>query len=216
MNKSAIVFGAGAFGSSVAKSLYEEGVEVMIVDKNEELIQNIANYVTNSVIGDISEKGVIDEIGLNNFDVAIVSIGDNLAASIIAAVESLDAGIKTVYAKARNEMQSKILTRLGVHHVIYPEMAIGERLGKSIAGSNLIEYIHFSDNYSIIEISPAENWVGHSIRDLDVRRKYNVNIIAYLRADTLKVSPDPDDIIHRGDRLLVVGEDEDLNKLNEI
>ena len=214
-SKSIIVFGAGAFGSAVAKTLYEEGMEVMIVDRDEELIQNISSKVTTAIICDVTDDGAMTELGLNNFDVAIISIGQNLSASIIASVECLDAGITSVYAKAKNEIQANILKKLGVRTVIYPERDIGERLGKSIAGSSIIEYIHFSDIYSIVEIQPLKSWIGQSMMELDLRKKYNMNVIAFIRGKETMITPDPNIKILENDKLLVVGEDKDILKLKK-
>lgn len=214
-HKSAIVFGAGAFGSAVATTLYNEGVDVMIVDKNEELIQNISPHVTTAVVADITDEGVIHELGLNNFDVAVISIGSDLGAAILAAVEVVDAGIESVYAKAISGAQSHILKRLGVNNVIYPELDIGERLGKSIAGSSIVEYIHFSDEYSIVEIAPPKDWRNKSIGELDIRKAYNLNVIAILRNNKTIVSPLPDEKILEGDSILVVGEDQNIEDLYE-
>lgn len=210
---SVVVFGAGRFGSALAKELFEEDIEVMIVDNDEEKIQEIASQVTTAIIADVVDEGAIKELGLSNFDVAIIAIGSNLEASVVAAVEAKEYGIPMIYAKASTEMQARILKKIGVDKIIYPELEVGERLARSISGRSILEYIHFSDEYSIVEINLLNHWAGKTILELDVRNKYKINIIAIRRRDRTIVSPNASERLEKDDRLIIIGEEKYLKDM---
>lgn len=212
---SVVVFGAGRFGSALAKELFIEDIEVMVIDNDEEKIQEISPYVTTAIIADVLDEGAIKELGLSNFDVAVVAIGSNLEASIVAAVEAKEHDIPMIYAKAGTDMQSRILKKVGVDQVIYPEIELGERLARSISGKSIIEYIHFSEEYSIVEINAPQNWSGKSLKELDVRNKFNINIIAIRKKNKTVVSPSASEKIEKGDSLIVIGEDQYLRKMEK-
>ncbi|NLD17407.1 MAG: TrkA family potassium uptake protein [Tissierellia bacterium] len=212
---SVVVFGAGRFGSALAKELFIEDIEVMVIDNDEEKIQEISPYVTTAIIADVLDEGAIKELGLSNFDVAVVAIGSNLEASIVAAVEAKEYDIPMIYAKAGTDMQSRILKKVGVDQVIYPEIELGERLARSISGKSIIEYIHFSEEYSIVEINAPQNWSGKSLKELDVRNKFNINIIAIRKKNKTVVSPSASEKIEKGDSLIVIGEDQYLRKMEK-
>lgn len=208
-----VVFGAGRFGSALAKELFEEDIEVMIVDNDEEKIQEIASQVTTAIIADVVDEGTIKELGLSNFDVAVIAIGSNLEASVVAAVEAKEYGIPMIYAKASTDMQARILKKIGVDKIIYPELEVGERLARSISGKSILEYIHFSDEYSIVEINLLHHWAGKTILELDVRNKYNINIIAIRRKDRTIVSPNANERLEKDDRLIIIGEEKNLKDM---
>lgn len=212
---SVVVFGAGRFGSALAKELFIEDIEVMVIDNDEEKIQEISPYVTTAIIADVLDEGAIKELGLRNFDVAVIAIGSNLEASIVAAAESKEYEIPMIYAKAGTDMQARILKKVGVDQVIYPEIELGERLARSISGKSIIEYIHFSEEYSIVEINSPQNWAGKSLKELDVRNTFNINIIAIRRNDKTIVSPSALEKIEKGDNLIVIGEDQYLKKMEK-
>ncbi len=211
--ESVVVFGAGRFGSALAKELFEEDIEVMIVDNDEEKIQEIASQVTTAIIADVVDEGTIKELGLSNFDVAIIAIGSNLEASVVAAVEAKEYGIPMIYAKASTDMQARILKKIGVDKIIYPELEVGERLARSISGKSILEYIHFSDEYSIVEINLLNHWAGKTILELDVRNKYNINIIAIRRKDKTIVSPNANERLEKDDRLIIIGDEKSLKDM---
>lgn len=212
---SVVVFGAGRFGSALAKELFIEDIEVMVIDNDEEKIQEISPYVTTAIIADVLDEGAIKELGLRNFDVAVIAIGSNLEASIVAAVESKEYEIPMIYAKAGTDMQARILKKVGVDQVIYPEIELGERLARSISGKSIIEYIHFSEEYSIVEVNSPQNWAGKTLKELDVRNTFNINIIAIRRKDRTIVSPSALEKIEKEDNLIVIGEDQYLKKMEK-
>ena len=153
-DESVVVFGAGRFGSALAKELFQQGIEVMVIDNDTEIVQDLSAELPNVVKADILDEATIEELGLKNFDVAVIAIGKNLEASIVATVVAKEHGIPLIYGKATTEMQSRILKKVGADYVVYPEMEMGKKMGRVIAKKSIMEYIHFSDEYSIFEIIP--------------------------------------------------------------
>lgn len=214
--KSVVVFGAGRFGSALAEELFKKGLEVMVVDKNKSKIQDISTKVTLALIADVHDEDAIAELGLPNFDIGVVAIGDRIESSVIATVSAKEAGIKTVYAKAKNDLHAKILRKIGADHVVFPEKEIGYRLALSIAHSNIKDYIQFGDDYSISESPIPEKWVGKSLEDLDIRKKHNINIIAIKSPEETRVNPHGDYVFKEEDYIIIVGKLEDLEKLDRL
>lgn len=211
--KSVVIFGAGRFGGALATELYNNGVEVMAIDENPEMIQNLADKVTTGVIISLRDEEAFEELGLSNFDVAVVAIGSDLEASIIATVAAKDHGIKEIYAKAPTEMYARILKKVGADQIIFPEKEMGERLAHSISGSNLMEYIHFSDEYMIAELKAPKEWENKSLIDINVRDKHNIMILAIRRNDETIVSPKGTDHIKKGDLIIIMGDNEGVKEL---
>lgn len=214
-NRSVVIFGAGRMGSAMARVLFDSDIEVMIVDKDPDKIQDVANEATTAVIADVLDDDAMEELGLGVFDIAIIAIGSSLEASIVAAVEAKEAGIPMIYAKSSSEMQAKILEKLGVDKILNPEIDMGERLAKSIAEKNILEYIHFSEDYSIVEINAPKEWANKSLLELDVRNKYHINIIAIRRGRETKVTPLATEEIRLGDKLIIIGDGEALEKIED-
>lgn len=213
MQESVIVFGAGRFGRSLATTLFDHGVEVMIVDHDYDLIQSLSTKVTTAIQCDLTDEAAVNELGISNFDIAVIAIGSNLEASIMATLASKDRGVPRIIAKATSEMQARILEKIGADQIIYPEIDMGERLARSISGSNLMEYIHFSDEYSIVEVKTKKEWVGKNLVDLDFRNKYHLNVIAYRRNGRTIVAPSAKDTFERDDVLILIGEEKYIDAL---
>lgn len=213
MQESVIVFGAGRFGRSLATTLFDHGVEVMIVDHDYDLIQSLSTKVTTAIQCDLTDEAAVNELGISNFDIAVIAIGSNLEASIMATLASKDRGVPRIIAKATSEMQARILEKIGADQIIYPEIDMGERLARSISGSNLMEYIHFSDEYSIVEVKTNKEWVGKNLVDLDFRNKYHLNVIAYRRNGRTIVAPSAKDTFERDDVLILIGEEKYIDAL---
>ena len=176
--KQFVVFGLGRFGESLAITLAEAGYEVMVVDKDEEKVQEISAFVTQAVQADVSDMETLKELGVRNFDVAIVAIGKDMQASIMATLLLKELGIPYVVAKASTDIHKKVLEKLGADRIILPENEIGKRLATSLVAGNIIDYIQLSKDYSIMEINILPEWQNHSIRELNIRAKYRINIIA--------------------------------------
>lgn len=213
MKKQFLVIGLGRFGSSITKTLIQNGHEVLAVDKNEQLVQEIASIATHALQADCTDESVLRELGVSNFTHGIVAIGDDLQASILTTLLLKELKVPKVTAKARNEMHGKVLGKIGADHVVYPERDMGIRLGNQISSDTLIDYIELSPDYNLAEIlaSPAMN--GKSLKQLDIRAKYGCTIMAIKKGQHINVSPKADDAIHTGDILLIIGSNEEIREL---
>ena len=213
--KSFVVIGMGRFGSSIAKELYKHGNEVMVIDENEELIQDIADDVTHAVVGDAADEAVLRSLGLRNFDVAIIAIGANLEASILVTVLLKEQGIKYILAKAQNELHGTILKKVGADRVILPEKDMAVRVANQLVQSNMLDYIALSTEYSIAEIKVPENWVGKTLKELDIRVHSGINIMAIKSDDGINISPMGEDILGEDNLIVVIGTDKEIANINK-
>lgn len=211
--KQFVVFGLGRFGESLAITLAEAGYEVMVVDKDEEKVQEISAFVTQAVQADVSDMETLKELGVRNFDVAIVAIGKDMQASIMATLLLKELGIPYVVAKASTDIHKKVLEKLGADRIILPENEIGKRLATSLVAGNIIDYIQLSKDYSIMEINILPEWQNHSIRELNIRAKYRINIIAVETNGDINITPGPEYVLHQDDLLVVVGNNKALEEL---
>ncbi len=205
MKKNVVVFGAGRFGSAVAEELFKQDIEVMIIDRDIDLIQDIANHVTTAIQCDLSDEAAVRELGISNFDIAVIAIGTDLESSIISTMLAKDSGIPRVIAKASTMMQARILEKLGADQIIFPEVDMGERLARSITGSNIIEYLRLSDRYSMIELQVQPKWVGKSLMEMDFRRIYHINVVAIKRNQDIILENLGSEILQKGDLLISIG-----------
>ena len=213
--KSVVVFGAGRFGTSIAQELFKNDVEVMVIDKDEDKIQNLATKVTTAIIADVTDEAAMEEVGLKNFDVAVVAIGSDMESSIIATVTAKEHGISTIYAKSPTDMHGRILSKIGADYIIYPEKQIAERLARSISGSSIVEYLNFSEEYSIAELTPPKNWENKTLAKLDIRNEKNIMIIAIKRNKQTIISPKANEIILKNDKVIVLCKNEEIEELAE-
>lgn len=211
--KQYVVFGAGRFGRSVALALAESGYEVMVVDEKEELVQEIAPFVTNAVKAEATDPDVLKELGIRNFDVAIVAIGKDMQSSIMLTMLLKEIGVPYVVAKASTEIHQRILQKVGADRIILPEHEMGRRIAANLISGNIIDYIELSKDYSIMEVAILPEWANHTILELDVRSKHGINIIAVERNEEIHVSPSADYALSKGDRLVVVGANKALQEL---
>lgn len=203
--KQFIVIGLGRFGSSVALTLYNMGHDVLVMDKNEDLVQELASSVTHAVQADATDEAVLRSLGIRNFDVAVIAIGNDIEASILATSLIKGLGVKKVVAKAQNDLHGRILEKVGADRIIYPEREMGVRLAKYLSGTNILDYIELSPDFSILEVQAAAKLSGKSLRELNLRARYGITVVAIRHGDEIKVSPDADDTISKGDILVVVG-----------
>ncbi len=214
-SKQYLVLGLGRFGSSLARSLCELGQEVLAVDSNRDLVDDIAPYVTQAVQLDATDEAALSSLGVGNFDAAIVSIGENTRDSILISVLLKEMGVPYIISKANDELHAKVLRKLGVDRVVFPERDMGVRVARSIITPSITELMELSDDYQIIEIKLPRKWVGQSIIGLNVRRKYGVNILAIYRKEHFIVSPAADTQLDEDDMLLVMGKKDDIEELSE-
>ena len=215
MKKNVIVLGLGRFGTAVAKKLYEKNVEVMAVDINYNKVQKISDSVTSAVQADMTDEGALKELGISNFDVAVIGTGSSLEASIEASLICKDAGVQTIIAKATSDTHARILEKIGVDKITYPELDTGNRLANIISGSNILEMLKFSSEFTLVELKARKKWIGKNLRDLDLRDKYEANVVAFKRDDHIIFSPGPDEKIQEDDNLLMIAKTENLSELED-
>jgi trk system potassium uptake protein TrkA len=215
MSKQFAVIGLGRFGSSVARTLYEMGYEVMGIDEDEERINANIQYVTHAVAADTTDERALREIGIRNFDVVVVSIGADIQASILTTLILKEMGVRKIVAKAQNERHGQVLYKVGADRVVFPERDMGVRVAHNLISANVLDFIELAEDYSVAEVVVTSNMVGKTLRQLDVRARYNVNVIAIKSGEQFNISPSPDDVIQQNDVLVVIGHNLDLKKFEE-
>jgi len=209
-----IVIGLGRFGCSVAKQLEANGCKVLAIDHNEKKVRQIAEYVTLAMCVDVTNEEALMELGGRNFDGAVISIGHSLEASVLAAIWSKEQGIKQVIAKAYDETQGKILTKIGADKIVYPEREMGVHLANDLAFNHLFDAIELSSEYSIADVAMPDSWYGKSLKELKLREKYGVNVIAIKRSGALVINPSADDPTKKGDIFVLLGMNNTLKKIS--
>lgn len=214
--KSFIVIGLGRFGSSLARELCAQGNEVLALDDHSELVQQISDDVTYAVVGDSRDKEVLKSLGVRDMDCAIVAIGGDLTTSVLTAMNLMELGVKDVVCKAHDEMHRKVLEKLGVNRVIIPEQEQALRLAKSLGSQNMLEYIELSKDYSIIEITAPNVWCDRSLKELNLRPKHGINVIAVSTNGNISVSPSGDYVIRQGDTIMVLGDNKSLKAVQKL
>ena len=211
--KQYIVIGCGRFGSSLATTMNLLGHQVMAIDKSEEIIQNLSDKVTHVAAVDVTDEYALRSLGLGNFDVAIIAIGSDIRASIMATLIAKEMGVEQVVCKAKDELQAKVLYKIGADRVVFPERDMGIRVAHNLVSSSILDYIELSPDYSIIEIESPKEWYGKSMKELSLRSKYGINVMAIKRNNEVNISPDADDVINKDDIVVAIGSAEDLTKL---
>lgn len=214
--KSVLVIGMGRFGKHLSKKMQELGNDVMIIDKDEERIAEYASEFTDSQIGDCRVEGVLESIGVNNFDICFVAIGEDFQSSLEITALLKDLNAKWVVTKASSDIQKKLLLRIGADEVVYPERDTAEKLAIRSNAKNIFDYIQLTDEYSIYEIPIINSWIGKTIIELAIRRKYKVNIIAVKNANSLDPVPSPLYTFKEGDHIIVIGKSSDVFKLTSL
>lgn len=208
-----IVFGCGRFGSTVARRLYELDNEVVACDINPEKVDNIAPFVTDAIVCDVEDENATTELGLSNYDVAVIGIAENLMAAVMAVLAAKEAGIKKIIAKAPSTRAAKILLKVGADRIVYPEMDIGRRLADNLSNKNLIDSYEFSNGYKIFDMEVPENIIGSTISDIDYKKHYGLLVLMVNRDHDTHVNPSADFRFKKGDIITLLGTDEMMNKL---
>ncbi len=208
-----LVVGLGRFGSSFAKRMKRYGNEVVAVDVNEKLVEDIEPFVSEALVMDATDMHALKEIAPWKFDYVVVCIGDNLTASILTVMNLKELGVKYVVAKANSEIQAKILEKLGVQLVVYPEDETAERLAMKLSVKDVIEYYEVFRNLSIAEVKPPEDVINRTLKESRIRNRYNVYVVAIRRANNIIVMPSPEERIYPDDTIVVMGNKEDIRKL---
>ncbi|MBJ6362377.1 potassium channel family protein [Paenibacillus sp. GCM10012307] len=214
MNKKQFaIIGMGRFGSSVARSLSEMGFQVLAIDSDEHRIQDIVNIVTYAVKADSTDEEAMRSIGIRNFDVVVVAIGQDIQSSILTTLILKDMGVSRIIVKAQNELHGKVLDKIGADKVIFPERDMGLRLAHHLISPNVLDFIELSKDHSIVEVQATAGIIGQSLKDLNVRAKYNCNVMAIKNGPHINISPNADDLLKPEDILVVVGKNKDLKSL---
>lgn len=213
--KSYAIIGLGRFGSHIAEKLYEMGGEVLAIDINDLLIDSISSKVTKAVVADAKNKDVLRSLGIQNCDCAIVAMASDLASSVLVTMNLKSLGVKHIICKAHDDTHREILEKLGANNVIIPERAVAEKLAKSLTSPDVLEYINLSEHHGIVELKAPIKWCEKTIRELNVRAKYNVNIIAVKQKSGIKVSPGADHVIEQNDILVLLGRYDALDKIEK-
>ncbi|WP_163194417.1 potassium channel family protein [Clostridium thermarum] len=214
--KQYVVIGLGRFGASVAKTLYSLGNDVLAIDSEESLVQEISDSVTHAVQMDATDESALRSLGIKNFDVAVVTIGSDIQASAMITLLIKELGVKYLIAKAQNELHAKLLSKIGADRVILPERDMGIRVAHNLISSNILDYIELSPDYSIAEIVSPKEWSGKSLRELNARARYGINIMAIKREDGVNIAPGADDEIQEGDIILAIGGSEELSRIENM
>ena len=204
--KSYVVIGLGRFGAELARQLCRQGCEVLALDVHSDLVQQLANDVTHAVVGDGQDKEVLRALGVRNFDCAIIAFGGDLAASVLTIMNLKELGVPNIICKAHDETHRRVLEKLGADRVVIPEYEYAGRLARSLASRNVLDYIELSEDYGIIEVPAPRSWVGKTLKELNVRAKLGVNIIAVKKGEETRVSPAADFQIEAGAVLVVLGD----------
>ena len=215
LNNQFIVLGLGRFGMSIAKTLSEKGCDVLAVDNNAEVVQNAMEFVTHAVKADITDEIALKSLGIGNFDVAIIAIGSNLEASVMATLIAKEAGVKYIVTKATDEMAKKVLKKIGADRVIFPEREMGVRIANSLLYGNFFEFIELSDEFGIAEITPNKDWIGQTIAGCEIRGKYGLNIVAVKHGGKVDVTPSATYVFKEDDIIIVLGENKVIQDFME-
>ncbi len=211
-----VVIGLGRFGSALARQLCKLGAEVLALDVKGDLVQQIANDVTHAVVGDAQDKEVLRALGVRNMDCAVIAIGDNLAASVLVTMNLKELGVPYIVCKAHDETHRKVLEKLGANRVIIPEYEYAQRLARTLNSHNVLDYIELSEDFGILDVPAPKTWIGKTLRELNVRAKLGVNIIAVENDGKTNVSPTADYAVREGDTLVVLGDNVALEKVQKL
>jgi len=213
--KRVVVIGLGIFGFNIAKDLYENGFEVVAVDKNKDIIQKIRDFSTKAILADGTDKEVLESIGIQEDDVVIISFGEDLAASTLITLYLKEMKVKTIIVKAPNEDHKHVLEKVGATEVVIPERQIADKIAKSLISPNVLDYIPLSEDYTISEMASPPSFMGKTIGELHLRSKHHIEVIAIreMLPERLTMVPRADFVIKDSDILVVIGKEKDIQKI---
>lgn len=211
--KTYAVLGLGRYGTAVAKELVKNGADVIAVDRNEQIVQDSSVYLPICKCADITDPEVISELGISNADVVIVAIASSLEGSILAITLCKEAGVKTVIAKCANETHRKILKRVGADTVVFPENESGTRLAKNLLTSGFTDILTLSDDLSLVELATRDEWVGKSLKELNLRKKYTVNVVAFRKNGKITAPVNPEELLDKDTEIIAIVNTAKLSKL---
>lgn len=213
INQTYAVLGLGRYGRAVAVELVNHGVEVLAIDANEEIVNDAISEIPLCKCADITDPEVIKQLGIANIDVVIIAMGENLEASVLSIMLCKEAGVKTVIAKCSDEMHRKILLRVGADKVVFPESESGIRLAKNLLSSGFVDMVELSKDVSMIQLDVKKEWVGKTLIELNLRKKYSINVVAIRQGEKAYIDIDPNKMLEADMSLVVVANTVKLNKL---
>lgn len=213
INKTYAVFGLGRYGRAVAEELVKNGADVIAVDKNEELVNDAAQNIPVCKCADVTDPEVIDKLDIADVDVVVIAMANSLESTVMAITLCKEAGVKTVVAKCVEEMHGKIFYRVGADRVVFPEKEAGTRLGKNLLSSGFVDIVELSKDVSMVELEMKSQWVGKNLIELNLRKKYSINVVAVLKGDEVITSVDPEMPLTENMKLIVIA---DVNKLEKL
>ncbi len=215
MGKSIAVFGLGRFGRSLAYNLYDLGLEVMAVDKDPDMVEDAQDKVTVAIEADVSKPDAVKGLGVENMDIVIVAMGSDLTASIMAVMVCKELGVPKVYAKAADERMGAILRRIGADRVLFPEEESGERMARTLASDSIMELFEIGGSLCLVEVRPKKDWIGKNLRELKLREKQRINVVAVRNKKGTHTIVDPDAPIQEDEFLLVILHKKDLKEFRD-
>ena len=210
--KSVLLIGLGRFGKYIAMKLHELGHEIMAVDENEERINDAMPYVTNGQIGDSTSEALLKSLGIKNYDVCIVTIGGDFQSSLETTCLLKELGAQKVVSRAEQDVQAKFLLRNGADEIIYPEKQLATWAAIRYTSDHILDYIELDENHAMFEIPIPKDWADHSIGELDIRKKFNINIMGIKKSGKLELSISSDTVLKAGDTMLALGSNRNLQK----
>lgn len=213
MKKQFVVLGLGSFGASVAVTLQQLGCDVVAVDQDMECIEDVADRVTYAMQADIGDPELFDVLGKESFDGIVIASSENLEGSIMATLAAKEAGIPYVLCKAHNKRYAEVLRKVGADAVVFPEKEMGKRIAKNLVSANLADWIALSPDYSVVEAAIPEKWIGRTLKELDVRKTYEVNVVGIKEGERVEITPDPDMPLKPKMILMLVGSNEALQRI---
>ena len=210
-----VVIGLGIFGSQLARQLYESGLEVVAIDKNRDVVQRIKDHSTKAVLADATDKEVLESIGIDAKDTVVISFGEDLSASTLLTLYLKEMKVKEIIVKVPNEDYKRILLKVGASEAIIPEREMANKVARSIISPNVLEYLPISEDYTIVELAPPTDFIGKSLADLDLRKKYALQVIAIrdVLTNKMQLVPRASAIIKDSDVLVIIGREEDIRKI---
>jgi len=213
--KRVIVIGLGIFGQNLVKSLYEHGIEVIAIDKNKESVQQMKECCNKAILADGTNKEVIESIGIQEDDIVIISFGEDLSASTLITLHLKELKVRNIIVKAPNEDHKRVLEKVGATEVIIPEREMADKVARGLISPNVLDYIPLSEDYTITELAPPAGFYGKTIGDLHLRSKYHIEVIAIreMLPDRITMVPRADFVIKDSDILVVIGKEEDIQKI---
>ena len=213
LNQSYAVFGLGRYGKAVARELSEDGAEVLAVDVNEDVVNAASLEIPYCKCADVTDPEVIKQLGISNVDVVIISMAGDLEASVMATMLCKEAGVKTVIVKCSNEMNCKIMKKVGADQVVIPESESGIRLAKNLLSSGFVDIIELSKDVSMVELSVRPEWEGKNLIELSLRKKYGINVVALIEGKEVCTNINPEQALSASMKLIVIGNTAKLSKL---